>query len=88
MLILISLIRKRNYQFVDFKSSLPIFVLLQVWAALVMYRQILDEIEANDYNNFTKIATVSKPKKILALQIAYAKSLLPPSSTSSTLAKL
>ncbi|KAL3525099.1 hypothetical protein ACH5RR_013471 [Cinchona calisaya] len=58
-----------------------------VWASLLLYRQILDEIEANDYNNFTKRAYVSKPKKILALPRAYAKSLVPPSRTSSPLAK-
>nr|ALE33743.1 phytoene synthase 1 [Erythranthe lewisii] len=59
-----------------------------VWASLLLYRQILDEIEANDYNNFTRRAYVSKPKKILALPLAYAKSLVPPSSKpSSTLVK-
>lgn len=52
-----------------------------VWASLVLYRKILDEIEANDYNNFTKRAYVSKSKKLLALPIAYAKSLVPPSRT-------
>ncbi|XP_073038479.1 phytoene synthase 2, chloroplastic-like [Primulina eburnea] len=51
-----------------------------VWASLLLYRQILDEIEANDYNNFTRRAYVSKPKKIMALPMAYAKSLVPPSS--------
>ncbi|XP_071703743.1 phytoene synthase 2, chloroplastic-like [Rutidosis leptorrhynchoides] len=51
-----------------------------VWASLLLYRQILDEIEANDYNNFTKRAYVSKPKKIISLPLAYAKSLVPPSS--------
>lgn len=59
-----------------------ILLLLQVWASLLLYRQILDEIEANDYNNFTRRAYVSKPKKIIALPIAYAKSLVPPSRTS------
>ncbi|KAL6959698.1 Syntaxin-like protein psy1 [Sarracenia purpurea var. burkii] len=54
-----------------------------VWASLLLYSQILDEIEANDYNNFTRRAYVSKPKKIVALPIAYAKSLVPPSRTSS-----
>ncbi|KAG8373535.1 hypothetical protein BUALT_Bualt11G0034700 [Buddleja alternifolia] len=58
-----------------------------VWASLLLYRQILDEIEANDYNNFTRRAYVSKPKKILALPMAYAKSLVPPSSKSSPLVK-
>lgn len=51
-----------------------------VWASLLLYRQILDEIEANDYNNFTRRAYVSKPKKIVALPVAYAKSLVSPSS--------
>ncbi|XAR73617.1 15-cis-phytoene synthase [Bertholletia excelsa] len=50
-----------------------------VWASLLLYRKILDEIEANDYNNFTRRAYVSKPKKLLALPIAYAKSLVAPS---------
>ncbi|KAI8536621.1 hypothetical protein RHMOL_Rhmol10G0271900 [Rhododendron molle] len=54
-----------------------------VWASLLLYRQILDEIEANDYNNFTRRAYVSKPKKVLALPVAYAKSLVSPSRTSS-----
>ncbi|KAG7016583.1 Phytoene synthase, chloroplastic, partial [Cucurbita argyrosperma subsp. argyrosperma] len=49
-----------------------------VWASLLLYRQILDEIEANDYNNFTKRAYVSKAKKLLALPMAYARSLLSP----------
>ncbi|KAJ9540915.1 hypothetical protein OSB04_027421 [Centaurea solstitialis] len=51
-----------------------------VWASLLLYRQILDEIEANDYNNFTRRAYVSKPKKLVSLPFAYAKSLAPPSS--------
>lgn len=54
-----------------------------VWASLVLYRKILDEIEANDYNNFTKRAYVSKSKKLIALPIAYAKSLVPPTKTAS-----
>ncbi|KAL3630369.1 Syntaxin-like protein psy1 [Castilleja foliolosa] len=52
-----------------------------VWASLLLYRQILDEIEANDYNNFTRRAYVSKPKKIIALPMAYAKALVPPPSS-------
>ncbi|KAK8456257.1 hypothetical protein SEVIR_4G300900v4 [Setaria viridis] len=51
-----------------------------VWASLLLYRQILDEIEANDYNNFTKRAYVGKGKKLLALPVAYGKSLLLPCS--------
>lgn len=56
-----------------------------VWASLVLYRKILDEIEANDYNNFTRRAYVSKSKKLIALPIAYAKSLVPPTRTISLL---
>ncbi|KAL6530975.1 Syntaxin-like protein psy1 [Orobanche hederae] len=56
---------------------------LPVWASLLLYRRILDEIEANDYNNFTRRAYVSKPKKILSLPMAYAKALVPPSSRTS-----
>ncbi|KAF8047407.1 hypothetical protein N665_3055s0006 [Sinapis alba] len=51
-----------------------------VWASLLLYRRILDEIEANDYNNFTKRAYVGKVKKIAALPLAYAKSVLKVSS--------
>ncbi|ESQ41708.1 hypothetical protein EUTSA_v10013608mg [Eutrema salsugineum] len=53
----------------------------QVWASLLLYRRILDEIEANDYNNFTKRAYVGKAKKIAALPLAYAKSVLKTSSS-------
>ncbi|KAL3341172.1 hypothetical protein AABB24_025637 [Solanum stoloniferum] len=56
-----------------------------VWASLVLYCKILDEIEANDYNNFTRRAYVSKSKKLIALPIAYAKSLVPPTRTISLL---
>nr|ADW08475.1 phytoene synthase [Lilium lancifolium] len=51
-----------------------------VWASLLLYSQILDEIEANDYNNFTKRAYVSKMKKLMSLPMAYGKSLLMPVS--------
>ncbi|KAG6489208.1 hypothetical protein ZIOFF_050469 [Zingiber officinale] len=40
-----------------------------------LYRQILDSIEANDYDNFTKRAYVGKAKKLISLPIAYAKAL-------------
>ncbi|KAM3285474.1 phytoene synthase 2, chloroplastic [Capsicum chacoense] len=58
-----------------------------VLASLLLYRKILDEIESNDYNNFTRRAYVSKPKKLLTLPIAYARSLVPPKLTSSSLTK-
>lgn len=56
----------------DSKSRWP------VWSSLVLYRQILDAIEANDYNNFTKRAYVGKAKKFLSLPMAYARALVGP----------
>ncbi|KAF7815692.1 phytoene synthase 2, chloroplastic-like [Senna tora] len=44
-----------------------------VWASLLLYRQILDAIEANDYNNLTKKASVGKAKKLLLLNDAYIR---------------
>ncbi|EMS46763.1 Phytoene synthase, chloroplastic [Triticum urartu] len=49
-----------------------------VLASLWLYRQILDAIEANDYNNFTKRAYVGKAKKFLSLPAAYARAALSP----------
>ena len=50
-----------------------------VWASLLLYRQILDAIEANDYNNFTKRAYVAKVQKLASLPVAYARALMRPS---------
>ncbi|CAL5223183.1 g5657 [Coccomyxa viridis] len=44
-----------------------------VWSALILYRQILDSIEKNGYNNFTKRAYVPKWKKYLSLPIAFGR---------------
>ncbi|CAL9131164.1 unnamed protein product [Musa acuminata var. zebrina] len=52
----------------------------RVWASLLLHQQILDEIEANDYNNFTKRASASKAKKLMALPVAFGRSLVTPSS--------
>lgn len=49
-----------------------------VWASLLLYRQILDSIEANDYDNFTKRAYVGKVNKLLSLPAAYGIALLGP----------
>ena len=53
-----------------------------MWSSLLLYRQILDEIEANDYDNFTRRAYVPKTKKLMALPKAYLRSLVVPSSSS------
>lgn len=50
-----------------------------VWASLLLYRQILDAIEANDYDNFTKRAYVGKAKKFLSLPVAYSRAVMGPS---------
>ncbi|XP_024364025.1 phytoene synthase 2, chloroplastic [Physcomitrium patens] len=49
-----------------------------VWSALLLYQQILDAIEANDYDNFTKRAYVNKWKKFATLPMAYGRALLKP----------
>lgn len=49
-----------------------------VWSSLMLYREILEAIEENDYNNFTKRAYVGRSKKFLALPLAYTKSISPP----------
>ena len=41
-----------------------------VWAALMLYRQILDEIERNKYNVFTKRAYVPNVRKALTVGLA------------------
>ena len=46
---------------------------LPVWASLIHYQGILDEIEANNYDVFNKRAFVSKPKKTLSLPIAWLR---------------
>ncbi|KAH9288044.1 hypothetical protein KI387_032161 [Taxus chinensis] len=52
-----------------------------VWTSLMIYRQILDAIEENDYDNFTKRAYVGKVKKLLTLPVAYTRALIHPPST-------
>uniref|UniRef100_A0A7N0THY3 15-cis-phytoene synthase n=1 Tax=Kalanchoe fedtschenkoi TaxID=63787 RepID=A0A7N0THY3_KALFE len=46
-----------------------------VWSSLILYRQILDAIEANDYDNLTKRAYVGRAKKFLMLPLAYTRTL-------------
>jgi len=46
-----------------------------VISALVLYSQILDSIEANDYNNFTKRAYVPKLKKFATLPMSYMRAM-------------
>lgn len=48
-----------------------------VWSALILYRQILDAIEKNDYDNFTKRAYVPKSKKLASLPLALLKAMVP-----------
>ena len=46
---------------------------LPVWASLMLYQGILNEIEANNYDVFNKRAFVSKSKKTMALPIAWLR---------------
>lgn len=56
-----------------------------VWSALLLYQQILDAIEANDYDNFTKRAYVNKWQKFGTLPVAYGRALVkPPAGASSS----
>lgn len=48
-----------------------------VWSALILYRQILDAIEANGYDNFSRRAYVPKWRKLASLPLAFAKASLP-----------
>lgn len=48
-----------------------------VWSALILYRQILDAIERNDYDNFTRRAYVPKWRKFASLPAAFACAMLP-----------
>ncbi|EEF35311.1 phytoene synthase 2, chloroplastic [Ricinus communis] len=50
-----------------------------VWSCLILYREILDAIEDNDYDNLTKRAYVGRTKKLLTLPLAYTKAQSPPS---------
>jgi len=57
--------------FLDAKARWP------VWSALILYRQILDAIEANDYDNFNKRAFVPKWKKLASLPKAALRAAVP-----------
>jgi 15-cis-phytoene synthase len=46
---------------------------LPVWASLMLYQGILNEIEANNYDVFNQRAFVSKHKKTLSLPIAWLR---------------
>ncbi|KAI3823189.1 hypothetical protein L1987_04621 [Smallanthus sonchifolius] len=45
-----------------------------VWSSLLLYRNILDAIEENDYDNLTKRAYVGRTKKLLMLPFSYTRS--------------
>ncbi|GBG62141.1 hypothetical protein CBR_g29340 [Chara braunii] len=51
---------------------------LPVWASLIIYRQILDKIEENEYDNFTKRAYVRDWQKVSSLVEAFVRSQAPP----------
>lgn len=47
-------------------------------SALMLYRQILDAIEANGYDNFTMRAYVPKSQKFASLPAAFMRAYMPP----------
>jgi len=47
-----------------------------VWSALIIYREILDAIEANSYDNLTKRAYVPRARKLLLLPNALARAVV------------
>nr|ABY50091.1 phytoene synthase [Dunaliella salina] len=57
--------------YLDVKARWP------VWSALILYRQILDVIEKNDYDNFSMRAYVPKSKKFASLPMALFRALVP-----------
>ncbi|KAJ6713466.1 BIFUNCTIONAL LYCOPENE CYCLASE/PHYTOENE SYNTHASE [Salix purpurea] len=44
-----------------------------VWSSLLEYQKLLDAIDDNAYDNFTKRAYVGRAKKLLPLPLAYTK---------------
>lgn len=48
-----------------------------VWSALILYRQILDAVEKNGYDNFTRRAYVPKWKKLASLPVALLRAMAP-----------
>lgn len=46
-------------------------------SALILYRQILDAIERNNYDNFSRRAYVPKWRKFASLPVALGHALLP-----------
>nr|UDM59633.1 phytoene synthase [Ulva prolifera] len=48
-----------------------------VWSALIVYRKILDAVETNGYDNISKRAYVSKPKKMALLPFSWLCANLP-----------
>jgi phytoene synthase len=56
-------------------SGLDISARWPVWSALILYRQILDSVEANGFDNFSRRAFVPKSRKLRALPIALLRAM-------------
>lgn len=67
--------RARSYydQGEHIASELDIASRWTVVSSMILYRKILDKIEANNYDNLTKRAEVGSTEKLLTLPLAYAK---------------
>jgi phytoene synthase len=54
-------------------SQLSVDARWPVWSALMLYRQILDVIERNEYDVFRQRAYVKSPRKLLYLPVAWLR---------------
>ncbi|GIL57861.1 hypothetical protein Vafri_13090 [Volvox africanus] len=73
-------IRRARQYFADAEAGVDLLdpkARWPVWSALILYRQILDAIENNGYDNFSKRAYVPKWRKMVSLPVAYTRALLP-----------
>ncbi|PSS20955.1 Phytoene synthase [Actinidia chinensis var. chinensis] len=55
-------------------NELEVDVRWAIWTGLLLYMQLLDGIEANDYDNLTKKISLGKGKMLLTTLVGYGKS--------------
>ena len=55
-------------------NELEVDVRWAIWTGLLLYMQLLDGIEADDYDNLTKKTSLGKGKMLLTTLVGYGKS--------------
>ena len=55
-------------------NELEVDVRWAIWTGMLLYMQLLDGIEADDYDNLTKKTSLGKGKMLLTTLIGYGKS--------------